>query len=61
MGHYRGEMVSDEEAEKEEAEKQKRHLKLAQYISRDIKKRGLESVLADILADPTLYKIHGGG
>jgi hypothetical protein len=57
MGHYAGEMHSGR-YEREAAEDYKLRLKIAAKIKNDIARRGLEAVLADILLDPQLYKIH---
>lgn len=57
MGHYRSEMgfeAEDERRAKSHAAQQERR---ASYIKKDIKKRGIEHVLADILDDKTSYSI----
>ena len=55
MGHYASEMgYSDEQYV---TEKQKRLAERVAYIKADIAARSIEEVLADILTDPTLYKI----
>jgi hypothetical protein len=57
MGHYRSEMGYEAEDAAREKRKQKRQTKMAAYIKKDIKERGIERVLADILDDPSFYKI----
>jgi hypothetical protein len=58
MGHYRSEMVSQEDEDRRINSHEKQQKKRAAYIKRDIEKRGIERVLADILDDPTMYSIH---
>jgi hypothetical protein len=57
MGHYRSEMGYEEQDRREEAEAAKRHRKLAKAIQKDIEKRGVENVLADIVSDPRMYRM----
>jgi hypothetical protein len=57
MGHYRSEMGYEAEDAAREKRKQKRQTKMVAYIKKDIKERGIERVLADILDDPSFYKI----
>jgi hypothetical protein len=52
------EMVSDEDDKKVAAQRKKQHDKRAAYIKADIKKRGIEHVLADIVADRVAYSVH---
>lgn len=58
MGHYRGEMGLEKEDARKAREHRERRKKMAQKIKRAIKKEGIEYVLADILEDPTLARIH---
>ena len=46
--------AEDERRARNHEEQQKRR---AAYIKADIKKRGIEHVLADIVDDPTMYSI----
>ena len=57
MGHYRSEMGFEEQDQKEAQERDRQHKARAAFIKKDIEKRGIEYVLADILTDPLLYKI----
>lgn len=56
MGHYRSEMGFEQE-DKERAERKAKALAdLAKGIKADIKKRGIEKVLADIVTDAAAYR-----
>jgi hypothetical protein len=57
MGHYRSEMGYEEQDRREAEEAARRHAKLAKAIKSDIKKRGIETVLADIVLDMSMYRI----
>lgn len=57
MGHYRSEMGYEEEDRREAKLKAERHRRLSKAIKADIEKRGIEHVLADIVADPAMYRI----
>jgi hypothetical protein len=57
MGHYRSEMGYEDQDRREEEEKARRHRKLAKAIQKDIEKRGVETVLADIVLDVSMYRI----
>jgi hypothetical protein len=57
MGHYRSEMGYEEQDRREAEEKERRRKKVASAIKADIKKRGIENVLADIVLDPQMFLI----
>lgn len=57
MGHYRSEMGFEREDEERAKRKAAELARLAKGIKADIKKRGIENVLADILTNPGLYKL----
>lgn len=57
MGHYRSEMGFEREDRRRAEAEAKTHDLRAAYIKADIEKRGIEHVLADIVADQTLYSI----
>lgn len=56
MGHYRSEMGFEEQDRREAEAKEKAFARRISYIKEDIKKRGIEYVLADIVTDPSRYK-----
>lgn len=58
MGHYRSEMGYEAEDERRAKEAAKRRKALVKKIKDDIAKRGIEEVLADIVIDPQMYRIH---
>lgn len=57
MGHYRSEMGYEDEDRREAERAEKRRKSLVEKIKADIKKRGTAEVLADIVIDPTMYKM----
>lgn len=57
MEHYRSEMLSLEELDREEQEKKKRRLRIINNIRRGIQEDGIESILAEIIDDPTMAAI----
>ena len=57
MGHYRSEMISDEEYAKEQQDAIDRRAKIAANIREAIFKEGLDYVLADIIDNPTMAAI----
>jgi len=57
MGHYRSEMVSEEEDEREFQRRKEHRDRIAANIKDKIEKEGIEYVLADLLIDPILAKI----
>lgn len=57
MGHYRSEMGFETEDERIAKEQETAHNRRAAKIKADIKKRGIEHVLADIVSDPLGYAI----
>jgi len=57
MGHYRSEMGFEEQDRREAERKAEALAKLAKGIKGDIKKRGIENVLADIVTDPGFYRL----
>lgn len=57
MGHYRSEMINQEEEDrKKERERQRRETRAAR-IREAIRVEGIEYVLADILDNPTVARI----
>lgn len=56
MGHYRSEMGYEDADRKAAERREAERLGLIIYIKKDIRKRGLETVLADIILDPSGYK-----
>ena len=57
MGHYRSEMISDDEHQREADYKRQSREATAKRIRETIDKEGVEYVLADIIADPTMASI----
>lgn len=57
MGHYRSEMGLEHEDRQTAQRAEERRRKTVRRIQDDIKARGIEEVLADIVLDPTTYKI----
>ncbi len=56
MGHYRSEMGFEREDQEREKRRVKALADLAKGIKADIKKRGIDKVLADILTDISAYR-----
>lgn len=56
MGHYRADMVNEEEENRKAAERELDYRFLAERIERDVRERGVGRVLADILGDAHAYK-----
>jgi hypothetical protein len=57
MGHYASEMgIGDTETER--AQKLLNKQKMLMNIRNDIEDRSIEEVLADIVNDPQMYRIH---
>jgi hypothetical protein len=57
MGHYRSEMISDEQQDKEANEKYLRRQRLIKNIKQQIKERGIEELLADMIESDALLGI----
>ena len=57
MGHYRSEMVSDKEINREEQQKREKREQRAAKIKAAINSEGIEYVLADIIENPTIASI----
>lgn len=57
MGHYYSEMVSDSELERKAEERRSRHAASVAKIQEAIDKRGIADVLAEMIADETLFSI----
>lgn len=57
MGHYRSEMGLEDQDRRDEERRAKRRAKAIATIKADIKKRGIEEVLTDIVLDAQLYRI----
>lgn len=57
MGHYRSEMGFEEEDRKRAEERERRLTASAKKIEAAIKERGLPRVLAEMIADPTMFAI----
>lgn len=58
MGHYRSEMGLEDEDARREAEKERRLKLLANGIEQAIHQKGLSRVLAELVSDPLMFKIH---
>lgn len=57
MGHYRGEMVSEDEDQKAEKARVERLARSATKIQNRINEKGLAAVLAEMVSDPTMFAI----
>ena len=57
MGHYRSEMISDEQQDKEANEKYLRRQRLIKNIKQQIKERGIEELLAAMIESDALLGI----
>lgn len=56
MGHYRSEMITDDQVVEEKQSERTRRKRLVRTIEADIEKRGIAEVLADIVDDPNSYR-----
>jgi hypothetical protein len=57
MGHYRSELVSESEENREQAHKEKRLKNLETGIQAAIDENGVARVIAEMVADRTLFSI----
>ncbi len=57
MGHYRSEMISEEEDRRRAEEHEARLRESAAKIQKLIDEKGVARVLAEMIADPTIFAI----
>ena len=60
MGHYRSEMVSEAEQDREETARRERFERSRKKIQEAIDKNGMASVLAEMVQYPLMFRIQYG-
>ena len=57
MGHYRSEMVSEEDDKKEMERRKKTKLRIINNLTKAIEKDGIASVLAELIEDDIGFRL----